>query len=59
MILMFIKLTVFTLDNIKKETTKPEVVAMIKYMTSDAFRLDESKRPQNDAPQMYKKLNVD
>ena len=40
--------------------TKPEVVARIKYETSDAFRLDESKRPKNDVPlQTFRKLNVD
>ena len=29
---------------------RPEVVAKIKYETSDAFRLDESKRPKDDVP---------
>ena len=40
--------------------SKPEVVARIKYETSNAFRLDESKRPKNDVPlQTFRKLNVD
>ena len=46
-------------EKLQDELHKPEVVKRIKYETSDAFRLDESKRPKNDAPQMYTKLNVD
>ena len=39
---------------------RPEVVAKIKYETSDAFLLDESKRPKDDVPlQTFRKLNVD
>ena len=40
--------------------SKPEVVAKIKYETSDTFRLDETKRPKDDVPlQSFRKLNVD
>ena len=47
-------------EKFKDEVSKPETVARVKYETSDAFRLDESKRPKNDVPlQTFRKLNVD
>ena len=47
-------------EELKEEISKPEVVARIKYETSDAFRLDESKRPKDSGPiESFRKLNVD
>ena len=47
-------------EKFKDEVSKPEIVARVKYETSDAFRLDESKRPKTDVPlQTFRKLNVD
>ena len=47
-------------DKMKAELGSPEVVAKIKYETSSAFRLDESKRPKDNAPlESFRKLNVD
>ena len=47
-------------EKLKKDVLTPEVVKTVKYLASDAFRLDESKRPKNDVPlQTFRKLNVD
>ena len=47
-------------EKFKDEVSKPDIVARVKYETSDAFRLDESKHPKNDVPlQTFRKLNVD
>ena len=49
----------FLLGKLKEDILRPEVVETVKYLTSDAFRLDESKRPKNDVPlQTFRKLNV-
>ncbi len=38
----------------------PKVIEQIKYETSYAFQIDESKRPKEDVPiQSFRKLNVD
>ena len=48
------------IEKLKEDILTPEVVETVKYLTSDAFRLDESKRPKNDVPlQTFRKLNVD
>ena len=40
--------------------SQPEIVERIKYETSTAFRIDESKRPKNEGPvESFRKLNVD
>ena len=48
------------LESLKNQMSQPEVVARIKYETSTAFRIDESKRPKNEGPvESFRKLNVD
>ena len=47
-------------EKFKEEVSKPEIVQRVKYETSDAFRLDQSKRPKDNVPlQTFRKLNVD
>ena len=49
----------FLSGKLKEDILRPEVVETVKYLTSDAFRLDESKRPKDDVPlQTFRKLNV-
>ena len=53
-------INVIVLEKLKEDILTPEVVETVKYLTSDAFRLDENKRPKNDVPlQTFRKLNVD
>ncbi len=47
-------------EKFKEVVLSPENIARVKYETSSAFRLDESKRPKDDAPlESFRKLNVD
>ena len=47
-------------ESLKNKMSQPEIVARIKYETSNAFRIDESKRPKNEGPvESFRKLNVD
>jgi len=44
----------------KRELTRPEVRERIKYLSSETFGIDESRRPKDDAPQAsFRKLNID
>lgn len=46
--------------NMKKRLMNPEARARVLANTSDKYRLDESKRPKENAPsESFRKLNVD
>jgi len=44
----------------KRKLTKPEVRDRIKYLSSENFGIDESRRPKDDVPHAsFRKLNID